>query len=104
MTTDKCAATIAEEKHGDRVNASLGIDFPCLCAHLRNDVDSQRHTVSGKCLLLQIDTPFLYDYHLMKQRRKHSLILPSKGILHVQLCSLQFDTLYSKTTQLIGNT
>ena len=39
MTTDKCAATIAEGKHGDfaeqnHVNASLGSYFPCLCAHL----------------------------------------------------------------------
>ena len=49
MTTDKCAATIAEGKHGDfaeqnRVNASLGSSFLCLCAHfLRNDVESQHH-------------------------------------------------------------
>ena len=48
MTTDKCAATIAEREHGDfaeqnHVNASLGSYFPCLCAHLlRNDVDSQQ--------------------------------------------------------------
>ena len=42
MTTDKCAATIAEGKHGDRVNASLVSYFPCMGAHLfRNDVDSQ---------------------------------------------------------------
>ena len=47
MTTDKCAATIAEGKHGDfaeqnHVNASLGSYFPCLCAHLpRNDVDNR---------------------------------------------------------------
>ena len=45
--TDKCAASIAERKHGDfaeqnHVNASLGSYFPCLCAHLfRNDIDSQ---------------------------------------------------------------
>ena len=46
MTTDKCAATIAEREHSDfaeqnHVNASQGSYFPCLCAHLlRNDVDS----------------------------------------------------------------
>ena len=49
MTTDKCAAIIVEEKHGDfaernHVNASLGSYFLCLCAHLfRNYVDSQHH-------------------------------------------------------------
>ena len=47
MTTNKCASTIAEEKHGDfaeqnHVNASPRSYFPCLCTHLlRNDVDSQ---------------------------------------------------------------
>ena len=50
MTTEKCAATIAEGKHGDsaeqnRVNASLGSYFPCLCAHLfRNNIDSQHYS------------------------------------------------------------
>ena len=50
MTTDKCASTIAEGKHGDfaeqnHVNASLGSYFPCLCAHLfRNDIDCQRNS------------------------------------------------------------
>ena len=50
MTTDKCASTIAEGKHGDFAeqnydNALLGSYFPCLCAHLlRNDVDSQHHS------------------------------------------------------------
>ena len=48
-TTDNCAATIAEEKHGDfaeqnHVKVLLGSYFPCLCAHLfRNDVDSQQN-------------------------------------------------------------
>ena len=50
MTTDKCAATIAEGKHGgfaeqNHVNTSLSSYFPCLCTHLlRNDVDSQHHS------------------------------------------------------------
>ena len=48
-TTDNCAATIAEEKHGDfaeqnHVKVLLGSYFPCLYAHLfRNDVDSQQN-------------------------------------------------------------
>ena len=50
MTTNKCASTIAEGKHGDfaeqsHVNASPRSYFLCLCAHLfRNDVDSQHHS------------------------------------------------------------
>ena len=49
-TTHNCAATIAEEKHGDfaeqnHVNVLLGSYFPCLCAHLfRNDVDSHQNS------------------------------------------------------------
>ena len=55
MTTDKCAATIAEGKHGgfaeqNHVNASLSSYFPCLCTHLlRNDVDSQHHAAEPYC-------------------------------------------------------
>ena len=55
MTTDKCAATIVERRHGDfaehnRVNALLGFHFPCWCAHLfRNDVDSQHHSAEPYC-------------------------------------------------------
>ena len=50
MTTYYCAATIAEEKHGDfaeqnHVKVLLGSYFPCLCTHLfRNDVDSQQNS------------------------------------------------------------
>jgi len=61
MTTDKCAATIAEGKHGDfaehnHVNALLGSYFPCrLCAHLfKNDVDSHTILLSLSVLLVQI--------------------------------------------------
>ena len=56
MTTDKCASTIAEGKHGDsaeqnHVNASLGSYFPCLCAHLfGNNVDSQHHSATARYL------------------------------------------------------
>ena len=59
-TTDNCAATIAEEKHGDfaeqnHVNVLLGSYFPCLYAHLfRNDVDSQQISLSLIVLLAQI--------------------------------------------------
>ena len=59
MTTDKCASTIAERKYGgfaeqNRVNASLGFSFPCMCAHLlRNDIDSQ-HLLSLIALFAQI--------------------------------------------------
>ena len=59
MTTDKCAATIAEGKHGDfaehnHVNALLGSYFPCrLCAHpFKNDVDSQHHSADMLSVLL----------------------------------------------------
>ena len=50
MTTGKCAATIAEGKHGDfaeqnHVSAPLGSYFPCMCAHLfRNDIDCQQNS------------------------------------------------------------